>query len=64
MLDKFPMDQSGANTLKRITKYDKNMQACRHCQNGNQDINRYPRKHTCIIFNVNSQNLNAKKCPI
>ncbi len=27
MLDKFPMDQIGANTLKRTTKYDWNMQA-------------------------------------
>ncbi len=48
MLDKFPMDQIGANTLKRTTKYDYNMQA----------------DTVKTAINVNSQNLNANKCPI
>ncbi len=58
MLDKFPMDQIGANTLKRTTKYDWNMQA----DTVKTTIKKLTdtSKNTCIIFNVNSQNLNAK----
>ncbi len=37
MLDKFPMDQIGAYTLKRLPNMIINKQ---NCQNGNQEINR------------------------
>ncbi len=50
------MDQIGANALKRTTKYDSNMQA----DTVSMAIKKLPSKNTCIIFNVNSQNLNAK----
>ncbi len=51
------MDQIG-KYIKDVTKWFK--YASRHCQNGNQEMNRYLRKYTCIISNVNRQNLNPK----
>ncbi len=62
MLDKFTMDQIGDKYIN-VTKYDYNMQADT-VKMAIKKLTDTLEKNTCTISNVNSQNWNAKKCPI